>query len=750
MARCRMCFFAVVCVIAIHHGWLQAAPMNSLMTEMLLRDVRKEGLSGHLHRMLEDHIEQKPRPHEQAGSDNCAPASLTLTSDCRASQAPKSSLPTTSHKKEGVSGPTCSGSNCLVAPMPGALSTPKSDITGSSGQRVPQQKLTSFGPMTERAYGRLMQRKRAAAMKAKVLGDPDRHHHGFGESGIPLPAPHSTSSSAITSSTKPAASISSDNGGLSSAAPVETPAADPNMPTTPSSGSSSSSSNNVLSRLQAPPLTPQPRTGGTAATATDTVAATATTATKQPHQKQLRATEAAHMGSSKGNKVANAANKGAKQPQEVRTAMEALLARKQEAAATSGSHAVHNADAGITVSSSRPAGHRSPNQPSSTVAIADEPASQHPQHPRGHRHSEIERLLLLGDAKPAAMPANEAVLRNDARGNGAVQPRPTAGSQGSGQPSSSLSQRGRSSASADKTAATAEQQRVSNGGRNSNRSSNRNSGSGSRKAWGVVDFACVLLALLLLGAAVFTAVAVIEDLTEGGSNTRASTSGGRRSSSKSLDGTPLLLHWLNLTRRLWRRCRRAFVFARTQLTGHTSHLPTSANEGTGAVAVACAFVRHFWIHLWSRRGRTASSCSNYSTLSEGGYGNDERLSYSAVAADASMSYNGCCSVVSTPTMASSATATAAAAGASAFSPRSPFAAPLSPFYRGSAGAAVSRSSGGAGGSSGFFTADPMMLFGGGEAGQLQQKHQQVVTMMAPEDSLACSTAVADVYVRRRH
>ncbi|KAG2496706.1 hypothetical protein HYH03_005119 [Edaphochlamys debaryana] len=95
-------------------------------------------------------------------------------------------------------------------------------------------------------------------------------------------------------------------------------------------------------------------------------------------------------------------------------------------------------------------------------------------------------------------------------------------------------------------------------------------------AWQVVDYIVVAAVLVLAPLAVFMAAAVLEDAF-------LSPSQAVRA-----EGTSLAAHYLELTHALWRRMRRALSAARVAVTGHASDLPTSDNEGRGAIPRAVA------------------------------------------------------------------------------------------------------------------------------------------------------------------
>eukprot|EP00198_Chlamydomonas_reinhardtii_P001129 XP_001690464.1 predicted protein [Chlamydomonas reinhardtii] len=177
----------------------------------------RKGL-GRLERMLQIETEPEPEPKEPTGT-SCGPAALTDRTDCAApvtSDQPAPTVTTTTSKpsEEGRQ-QTCTGPDCLEAPMPGQVGAPNHAASDAAAQ-APQTRPLTYGPMTSTAFDRMVAKKRAA-VRAQVEAaggmdgmlktfmeahaDPFKEaaalkvpRHASDEAGIPIPSASSASS----------------------------------------------------------------------------------------------------------------------------------------------------------------------------------------------------------------------------------------------------------------------------------------------------------------------------------------------------------------------------------------------------------------------------------------------------------------------------------------------------------------------------------------------------------------------------
>ncbi|KAG2442057.1 hypothetical protein HYH02_009848 [Chlamydomonas schloesseri] len=174
--------------------------------------------------MLQIEAEREPEPKEPAGA-SCSPAALSERTDCAAPASTTTTTTTTTTTASNKQETTCTGPDCMVAPMPGEFGAPVRPAGDSSAMQAPQTRPVSYGPMTSAAFDRMVAKKRAAVrakMEAaggmhgvlktfmEVRADPFKEvaaqkvpRHAADDAGIPLPTPSSGSGAGASKQDKP-------------------------------------------------------------------------------------------------------------------------------------------------------------------------------------------------------------------------------------------------------------------------------------------------------------------------------------------------------------------------------------------------------------------------------------------------------------------------------------------------------------------------------------------------------------------
>ncbi|KAG2440809.1 hypothetical protein HXX76_003664 [Chlamydomonas incerta] len=612
----RKCLTTVVVCLLASSVAAQVLSDKKTTLEESFPDSRKS--LSHLERMLQVEAEPEPEPKEPAGA-SCSPASLTERSDCAATAVttnqPAPSTTTTS--KPGPQ-PTCTGPDCLVAPMPGQLGAPTRPV-GEAATQAPQTRPMTYGPMTSVAFDRMVAKKRAA-VRAKmaaaggidgvlktfmeVRADPFKEaaaqvvpRHAADQAGIPLPS----ASAASASAKKPAVKADFEMR-FAAEAPAMVPANDEEAVladeaaarshTPAAAGRAWGSSEAALKqRMQQQQQQDQPKGPGRPPMTEEEAAKLAVQAAAR--QAGLgRKKMAVQAGRPVDRQAALSAAMQAKQSAKP-TALPTRAGAGQQQQQQQGrpmrgmtpSGAAGAADYKTMPSASRSgfAG-RGPREPRIEVEFhtmpgASRPATELPDADRvpesllrpkpqpqqqpseeaaapQHVRSDIERVLLL------EQPAAAAVVEEEPR-EPAPKPAKTVK-----KPSARMSH-----------VAFKMQQRM------------QADQAAQARRWAAFDYACAGLLLMVAPVAVFLAAAVLEDLF-------MKPEGAVSSTSSAASWADLPARWAELTASLWRRTRRAAAVALKSLPGAQGgdQLPMCSHQGpleatSHATGVADATVR---------------------------------------------------------------------------------------------------------------------------------------------------------------
>ncbi|KXZ53890.1 hypothetical protein GPECTOR_6g808 [Gonium pectorale] len=600
-------------------------------------------------------------PKEPAGFDSCSPASLPPRLNCRIpGSVPesvlnnvKSPIPFKEDDERSASNPaarsSCSGAEC---PATGA----EADEAAMEARSPPQQRplLTRdvmYGPMTQESYERMVVRKRAALRERLMReGRLSKELDAFlkeapsrlDANGIPMPAP-----SATGPRDAPRNALADFEMRFKPQSPAPAPTETVEAASAPRRPSDDFE---MVYEPAAPSPAPQPRGDRTAEPTTERVAASPEGAASWHARERLRADTAAALQDSArrlqqrqggpGRPPMTEAEEAAKLgPQEAAN----LAARKRAAAAAAAARRRAATGAGVTGQELRkPLLVRAPGAATAAAAkssssssgpadldwgsmpASSQPADGMPEVPRELLERSVgAKLKAAGAKEPAGVPLLgapddtgafnpdvtaqhrrrtdiERVLMVDAEAEAGAAGKAKAKAKAAAEAEVTAVQARRRAAALDeirRQRAKAEAERAA-------------AAAAAAGSWALLDYVCLFALLAVIPVAVLMAAAILEEIFVPAPVSPSLCGRPRRQA-----GTPLPLHWLALTHALWRRSRRAFAAARKHLTGHASDLPTSANEGSGAlaraVAAASGFVHVFLAHLCDLRHGSAAppACS---------------------------------------------------------------------------------------------------------------------------------------------
>ncbi|EFJ45670.1 hypothetical protein VOLCADRAFT_105879 [Volvox carteri f. nagariensis] len=595
MARSIQCIGLAACVLAAQYVAAQEILSKLIVTDALFNGAKKDAIHSHLQRMLQLDSERE----ESETLESCSPAALLQDRKCTVQIAAGLKLASKTGIKSSVeskiSAPMCKGSDCLNAPMPNNKGSSGSESVEVEGNE-PATKLVTYGPMTQDAYQRMVQRKRAAKRdelqkKGALTPELDAFlkSSNAGELkdafGIPLPA-------APTEPRRP-------RDDFEMRFQPQTPSPDPairapssSKSSSPSDTSSSKASSDFEMRFQ--PQSPAMEPGALRqeleafiaaspvaqhmahSTASFTTTSTSTTTTSPSAPASSTAENAAELKSVVAA-AATLAVAGANVPHQ-KPSLEDPLPLP---AAAKTLNDVAAAAAAAAVGPARP-----PMTKTQAEAEAAAAAQQVAANTAAAREANLERKRQLVREEAAAAAANK---KNAAKRTGSS----SSSSPLRGQHKQEQQRRGSGSTTPTTTpSASTKYVHAMRSAPGAPRPISSSSPSVRSKA-GVTGYLFVALLAVAAAVGLFVAAAVMEDAL------LARPSGVKNGAAVATAALPG--QWLVLTRGLWRRCRRAFAAARKQLMGHGSDLPMSVNEGSSpvarAVAAASAFVHVFWMHF---------------------------------------------------------------------------------------------------------------------------------------------------------
>ncbi|GIL64024.1 hypothetical protein Vafri_18013 [Volvox africanus] len=618
MARSICSISLIVCVMAARHVAAQDILGKMIPSDALFSGVKKDVIHGHLQRMLQMDIQ-----HEELETvEDCSPAALFEDKKCVAQSRADSKLSSTSTmlSVEATRGaPNCKGPDCVIAPMPGSKATIETKAPGVERQ-IQNTKVVTYGPMTQDAYERMVQRKRTALReelqkKGTLTAELEAFLQTSGAQlkdafGIPFPAGPSeprarddfemrflpqapspdpaikrtTTSASSDVSKATSTSSSSTRGDFEMGFEPQTPTMDPNA---------------LRSELEAfiAAASPAPQHAIQHSTAIPTTAATTTTANTNTQ-----------------NRIPDA------------TPTTATVELTQPATVT----------ASTTTSELDPAsGNQQDHQRlplKSVLRDAGVPTSGPARPPMTEQ--EAARLASQQAANAAV---REAALAHERQ---IVREGLTTGKKASVQKTATVSSSTFSSVGQQKSSDSHQHRRTTSGNNlntattTGRATANAKRGAGPRivhraspSSWNITSYLSVAFLVAVVAFVLFVLTAVMEDALV-----------ARPNSVRNGDVTVALpAHWLALTHSLWRRCRRAFIAARKQLTGHGSDLPMSVNDGSGSIsraaAAAAVFANVFWSHLRRQHlgGAVAAAFDASRRTSAGGIAPDRSSSGGAAA-----------------------------------------------------------------------------------------------------------------------
>ncbi|GLI71432.1 hypothetical protein VaNZ11_016646 [Volvox africanus] len=608
----------VVCVLAAQHVASQDILSKLIPADTFFSGMKKDVVHGHLQRMLQMDIQRE----EPETVEDCSPAALFEDKKCVAKSGADSKLspsPTMLSVEAARGAPNCKGPDCVIAPMPSSKATIDMKAPGVERQ-VKNTKVVTYGPMTQDAYERMVQRKRTALReelqkKGALTAELEAFLQTTGAQlkdafGIPFPAgpseprarddfemrfqPQAPSpdpaikrtTTSVSSETfkATATSSSSTRGDFEMRFEPQTPTMDPNA---------------LRSELEAfiAAASPAPQHAihqGTAIPTTTTTGA-ADTQNRIPDAAPEPATEAidmTHPTTVTARTTTSELDPGfANQQDHQRLPLKSVL---------------H--DAGVPTSG--PARPPMTEQEAARLAAQQVANAAVREAALARKRQMVRELLKTG---------KKASVQNTAT----VSP-PALFSMGHQKPSDSQQRRRTTSGNNLSTAtttgrATAKVMRDGRGPRTIRRV--------PPSSWNVTSYLSVAFLVAVVALVLIVLTAVMEDALV-----------ARPNNVRNGDVTVALpTQWLALTHNLWRRCLRAFAAARKQFTGHGSDLPMSANEGSGSISRAAAaateFTQVFWSHLRHQHlGGAVSAAFDASCRTSAGGIVPDRLSVGGAAA----------------------------------------------------------------------------------------------------------------------